>query len=62
MGEFATKLPPVTKDDIAPDGSDVRVVLSLAGRQASPGPFSHAVLNRNGASHGIDDTGELGEQ
>lgn len=51
MSEFATKLLPREKDDVAPDGSDVRVLLGLAGGgmahfELAPGKTSGAVTHR----------------
>ena len=51
MSEFATKRLPVDKDDVAPDGSDVRVLLSLghgsmAHFELAPGQTSRAVTHK----------------
>ena len=51
MTPFATKRLPATRDTVAPDGSDVRVLLSLAGGSMAhfalaPGQTSKAVTHR----------------
>jgi len=51
VGDFATKRVPVTRDAVAPDGSDVRILLGLsAGGMAhfelAPGRTSKAVTHR----------------
>ena len=51
MTPFATKRLPVVRDAVAPDGSDVRVLLSLAGGSMAhfalaPGQTSKAVTHR----------------
>ena len=51
MSEFDTKRLPMAPDDIAPDGSDVRVLLGLAGGgmahfELAPGETSTAVAHR----------------
>jgi mannose-6-phosphate isomerase-like protein (cupin superfamily) len=51
MTEFATSLLPIARDAVAPDGSDVRLLLSLkAGGMAhfalGPGETSTAVIHR----------------
>ena len=51
MAQFETKALPVAKDVIAPDGSEVRVLLGLAGGgmahfQIAPGKTSHAVTHK----------------
>lgn len=49
---FATKQLPIARDEIAPDGSDVRILLTLDGRgslahfQLAPGETSVAVAHR----------------
>jgi mannose-6-phosphate isomerase-like protein (cupin superfamily) len=50
MSEFSTKRLPVDKDDIAPDGSDVRILLGLdrggmAHFELAPGETSVAVAH-----------------
>ena len=51
MSDFSTKCIPVGRDAIAPDGSDVRVLLALAGGsmahfELAPGETSIAVAHR----------------
>lgn len=51
MTEFDTKRLPADKDDVAPDGSDVRVLLGLEGGgmahfELAPGKVSRAVTHR----------------
>jgi len=51
MPTFATKPLPPTRDTLAPDGSDVRILLGLAGGgmahfQLAPGQTSKAVTHR----------------
>ncbi len=51
MTEFDTKRLPVDKDAVAPDGSDVRILLSLDGGgmahfELGPGETSRAVTHR----------------
>ena len=51
MALFLTKKLPADRDDIAPDGSDVRVLLrlkrgSMAHFQLEPGEISTAVFHR----------------
>lgn len=51
MGDFSTKRLPVDRDAIAPDGSEVRILLGLAGGgmaqfQLAPGETSIAVAHR----------------
>jgi mannose-6-phosphate isomerase-like protein (cupin superfamily) len=51
MSEFSTKRLPVGRDVIAPDGSDVRILLALAGGsmahfEFAPGETSIAVAHR----------------
>jgi mannose-6-phosphate isomerase-like protein (cupin superfamily) len=51
MSPFATKPLPVTRDVVAPDGSDVRVLLQLAGGgmahfELEPGKISKAITHR----------------
>jgi mannose-6-phosphate isomerase-like protein (cupin superfamily) len=51
MSTFATKRLPVTRDAVAPDGSDVRILLQLAGGgmahfELRPGKISKAVTHR----------------
>jgi mannose-6-phosphate isomerase-like protein (cupin superfamily) len=51
MSEFATMRIPVARTDVAPDGSDVRVLLGLEGGgmahfELSPGETSTAVTHR----------------
>jgi mannose-6-phosphate isomerase-like protein (cupin superfamily) len=51
MSDFSTKRLPVGRDVIAPDGSDVRILLSLAGGgtahfELAPGQTSIAVAHR----------------
>ena len=51
MTEFQTKHIPVRRDDVAPDGADVRILLGLAGGdlahfELSPGATSIAVTHR----------------
>ncbi|MFZ4641540.1 MAG: cupin domain-containing protein [Nodosilinea sp.] len=51
MGDFSTRRLPVERDAIAPDGSDVRILLGLAGGgmahfQLAPGETSIAVAHR----------------
>jgi mannose-6-phosphate isomerase-like protein (cupin superfamily) len=51
MAEFETKHLPVNRDAVAPDGSDVRLLLSLAGGSVAhfelgPGRTSAAVAHR----------------
>jgi mannose-6-phosphate isomerase-like protein (cupin superfamily) len=51
MSDFCTKRLPVTRDAVAPDGSDVRILLSLAGGsmahfELAPGRTSVAVAHR----------------
>ncbi len=51
MTSFATKRLPVTPDAVAPDGSDVRILLGLAGGgmahfELTPGQTSKAVTHR----------------
>ena len=51
MEPFETKQRPVARDAVAPDGSDVRVLLQLAGGgmahfQLAPGEVSTAVMHR----------------
>ena len=50
MGEFLTKRLPVARDDVAPDGSDVRILLGLdrggmAHFELAPGATSVAVAH-----------------
>lgn len=50
MREFSTKRLPVERDDIAPDGSDVRILLGLGGGgmahfELAPGQTSAAVAH-----------------
>lgn len=50
MGEFLTKRLPVARDDVAPDGSDVRILLGLdrggmAHFELAPGVISVAVAH-----------------
>ena len=52
MTEFTTKCLPGTRDAIAPDGSDVRFLLDLAGGgmahfELAPGDTSTAVAHRS---------------
>jgi mannose-6-phosphate isomerase-like protein (cupin superfamily) len=52
MHEFETRQLPVERDAVAPDGSDVRVLLRLAGGsmahfQLAPGTVSSAVMHRS---------------
>src|SRR5215831_15523636 len=51
MSDFATKLLPETRDAVAPDGSDVRILLGLRGGgmahfELRPGKTSKAVAHR----------------
>ena len=51
MQPFETKQRPVARDAVAPDGTDVRVLLQLAGGgmahfQLAPGEVSTAVMHR----------------
>lgn len=51
MNEFITKRLPVGRDDVAPDGSDVRILLRLSGGsvahfELAPGQTSLAVSHR----------------
>ena len=51
MPDFATKLLPETRDAVAPDGSDVRILLGLQGGgmahfELGPGQTSKAVTHR----------------
>jgi mannose-6-phosphate isomerase-like protein (cupin superfamily) len=51
MSTFATKLLPVRRDVVAPDGSDVRILLQLANGamahfELGPGKISKAVTHR----------------
>lgn len=51
MSEFSTKRLPVARDDVAPDGSDVRVLLRLSGGSMAhfelpPGQTATAVVHR----------------
>jgi mannose-6-phosphate isomerase-like protein (cupin superfamily) len=51
MTPFATKPLPVTRDVVAPDGSDVRILLQLAGGgmahfELAPGKISKAITHR----------------
>lgn len=51
MAEFKTKRLPVARDDVAPDGSDVRILLGLKGGgmahfELAPGQTSKAVVHR----------------
>ena len=51
MTEFETKRLPADRDDVAPDGSDVRVLLSLDGGsmahfELGPGETSRAVAHK----------------
>lgn len=51
MSSFSTKRLPVARDDIAPDGSDVRLLLGLKGGglahfELAPGHTSMAVAHR----------------
>ena len=51
MSTFATKLLPVRRDVVAPDGSDVRILLQLASGgmahfELGPGKISKAVTHR----------------
>jgi mannose-6-phosphate isomerase-like protein (cupin superfamily) len=52
MAGFATKRLPVARDDVAPDGSDVRVLLSLSGGglahfELAPGKVSFPIAHRS---------------
>lgn len=51
MTEFATKYLPANKNDVAPDGADVRILLSLGGGsmahfELAPGKVTRAVTHR----------------
>ena len=52
MADFTTKRLPVDRDAVAPDGSDVRVLLDLAGRggmahfELAPGQVSRATAHK----------------
>jgi mannose-6-phosphate isomerase-like protein (cupin superfamily) len=51
MGDFSTKRLPTARDAVAPDGSDVRILLGLAGGSMAhfelvPGTTSIAVAHR----------------
>jgi mannose-6-phosphate isomerase-like protein (cupin superfamily) len=51
MSDFSTKRLPVARDDVAPDGSDVRILLGLKGGgmahfELPPGQTSTAVTHR----------------
>jgi mannose-6-phosphate isomerase-like protein (cupin superfamily) len=52
MSRFATKLLPVRREVVAPDGSDVRILLQLTGGgmahfELGPGKISKAVTHRS---------------